>query len=101
MKLDWENCQGARGIARDTREWSANSGRLTFCAFTFADPPQPKRPRLVKSSMSHFAAPANLKQTPYLKAQRPIFGASAEREFTLPTKTNGVKVTGLKEMFGI
>jgi hypothetical protein len=101
MKLDWENCQGARGIARDTREWSANSGRLYYCPPTFADSPQPKRPRVVKSSMSHPHAPASLKQTPYLKAQRAVFGAPQEREFTLPTKTNGVRVDGLKELFGI
>ena len=82
-------------------EWRASNGRLDFCAPTFADPPRPKRPRPVKSTLAHPYAPANLKQTPYLKAQRAVFGAARAEEFSLPSKVDGVKVDGLKEMFGI
>lgn len=80
-------------------EWSVHNGRLDYCAETLPDPIV-KRPRVTKSAMAHPHAPVNLKQTPFLKAQRAVFGASPAREFTVG-KVTGVKVEGLKERFGL
>ena len=88
-------------------EWRANDGKLSFCAPTFADPPRPKRPRPVTSRMAHaYATPLPSKRqskspAPYLAAQYPVFGGGKRAEDFIVGKAAGVKVEGLREMFGL